>query len=99
MEQMGEILTSDSDRQEYMHLVWTRRRAVHKGDEAAMQPVVDDLEKFVRSHDIVGLHNLWARCMDSGIKTRMPMYTVGQPGMMNEQERAEVYKRKKKTGA
>ncbi|KNG49734.1 hypothetical protein TW65_03494 [Stemphylium lycopersici] len=95
-EQMGEILKSNSDRQEYMHLVWTRRRAVPKGDNTATQPVVDDLEKFVRRHEIVGLHNLWARWMDSGIKTRMPMFKISQPGVMNEQERAEVYKRKRK---
>jgi hypothetical protein len=73
MAEMGQILTTDAQREEYMDLVWTRRRAA-EGDDIAKQAVVHDLETFVRAHGIVDQHNLWARWMESGIKTAMPMY-------------------------
>jgi hypothetical protein len=91
---MGQILTTDAQREEYMDLVWTRRRAA-EGDDIAKQAVVHDLETFVRAHGIVDQHNLWARWMESGIKTAMPMYKPVGTGEMDATERKQMFERKK----
>ena len=94
MAEMGQILTTDAQREEYMDLVWTRRRAA-EGDDIAKQAVVHDLETFVRAHGIVDQHNLWARWMESGIKTAMPMYKPVGTGEMDATERKQMFERKK----
>ncbi|RYN18201.1 hypothetical protein AA0113_g10637 [Alternaria arborescens] len=94
MAEMGKILTTDAQREEYMDLVWTRRRAA-EGDDIANQAVVHDLETFVRAHGIVNQHNLWARWMESGIKTAMPMYKPIGTGEMDATERKQMFERKK----
>ncbi|KAI4658269.1 uncharacterized protein J4E79_007251 [Alternaria viburni] len=97
MEEMGQILTTDADRQEYMHLVWTRRRAAEEEKDAtAEQAVLADLETFVRNHGIVDLHNRWARWMESGVKTAMPMYKPAGTGVMDAEERKTMFERKKR---
>ncbi|KAI4607480.1 hypothetical protein J4E80_009593 [Alternaria sp. BMP 0032] len=97
MEEMGQILTTDAERQEYMHLVWTRRRAAEEEKDAtAEQAVINDLEVFVRNHGIVDLHNRWARWMESGVKTAMPMYKPAGTGVMNAEERKTMFERKKR---
>ncbi|CAI9629243.1 hypothetical protein GT037_001456 [Alternaria burnsii] len=94
MVEMGQILTTDAQREEYMDLVWTRRRAA-EGDDIAKQAVIHDLETFVRAHGIVDQHNLWARWMESGIKTAMPMYKPVGTGEMDPTERKQMFERKK----
>jgi len=94
MAEMSQILTTDAQREEYMDLVWTRRRAA-EGDDIAKQAVVHDLETFVRAHGIVDQHNLWARWMESGIKTAMPMYKPVGTGEMDATERKRMFERKK----
>ncbi|KAI4698722.1 hypothetical protein J4E81_005333 [Alternaria sp. BMP 2799] len=97
MEEMGQILTTDAERQEYMHLVWTRRRAAEEDKDAtAEQAVLADLETFVRNHGIVDLHNRWARWMESGVKTAMPMYRPAGTGVMDAEERKTMFERKKR---
>ncbi|KAI4709225.1 hypothetical protein J4E89_005973 [Alternaria sp. Ai002NY15] len=97
MEEMGQILTTDTERQEYMHLVWTRRRAAEEDKDAtAEQAVLHDLETFVRNHGIVDLHNRWARWMESGVKTAMPMYKPAGTGVMDAEERKTMFERKKR---
>lgn len=97
MEEMGQILTTDAERQEYMHLVWTRRRAAEEDKDAtAEQAVLHDLETFVRNHGIVDLHNRWARWMESGVKTAMPMYKPAGTGVMDAEERKTMFERKKR---
>ncbi|KAI4683019.1 uncharacterized protein J4E84_006921 [Alternaria hordeiaustralica] len=97
MEEMGQILTTDAERQEYMHLVWTRRRAAEEDkDVTAEQAVLADLETFVRNHGIVDLHNRWARWMESGVKTAMPMYKPAGTGVMDAEERKTMFERKKR---
>jgi hypothetical protein len=95
MEEMGQILTTEDERQGYMDLVWTRRRAT-AGDVAAQQEVIDDLENFVRGHGIVDLHNLWARWMEPRLKTVMPMYKPVGAGKMDAAERRKMFERRKK---
>ena len=95
MEEMGQTLATEAERQEYMDLVWTRRRAA-EGNDTVKQIIVDDLETFVRSHVIVDLHNLWARWMESGIKVAMPMFKPVGIGEMDAAERLNMFKRKKK---
>ncbi|KAG9184955.1 hypothetical protein G6011_11785 [Alternaria panax] len=95
MEELGQTLTTDAERQQYMDLVWTRRRAAER-DDAAKQSVVDDLETFVRTYGIVDQHNLWARWMESGIKVAMPMYKPVGSGEMDVAERKQMFERKKK---
>ena len=94
MAEMGQMLTTDAQREEYMDLVLTRRRAA-EGDDIAKQAVVHDLETFVRAHGIVDQHNLWARWMESGIKTAMPMYKPVGTGEMDATERKQMFERKK----
>ena len=94
MVEMGQILTTDAQREEYMDLVWTRRRAA-ESDDIAKQAVVHDLETFVRAHGIVDQHNLWARWMESGIKTAMPMYKPVGTGEMDATGRKQMFERKK----
>jgi hypothetical protein len=95
MAEMGAILTTDAEREEYMDLVWTRRRAVAESDDAAAnQLVVDDLENFVRAHRVVDLHNLWARWMESGVKVEMPMYKTVGTVLMDATERKKMFERK-----
>jgi hypothetical protein len=95
MAEMGAILTTDAEREEYMYLVWTRRRAVAESDDAAAnQLVVDDLENFVRAHRIVDLHNLWARWMESDVKVEMSMYKPVGTGLMDATERNKMFERK-----
>jgi hypothetical protein len=97
MAEMGQVLTTEAERQQYMDLVWTRRRVADAGDDAAAkQAVVDDLENFVRHHGIVDMHNLWARWMESGIKVAMPMYKPTGTGVMNAEERKKMFERKNK---
>ncbi|KAL1794454.1 hypothetical protein ACET3X_007875 [Alternaria dauci] len=74
MDEMGQILTTYAQREEYMDL----------------------LEIFVRAHDIVDQHNLWARWMGSGLKVAMPMFKSVGSGEMDAAERKQMFERKNK---